>query len=128
MDVRPGLVVQGIQTELTVELPRLRPGAGPASLRVEGAGIDVLSTTLAGVAGPETLWRVRLRADGPPGPVPVTLRAGYPDGKSVVVRQVLTVVPAMEESLFPWPAVVAGVVLAVALALAALRLARRRTA
>jgi hypothetical protein len=43
------------------------------------------------------------------------------------VKNSLTVVPAPEASSFPWAAVVGGTLLALALALVLLRLARRRT-
>lgn len=128
MDVRPSLVERGVATDLTIELPRLRPGAAPERLDVEGDGIEVLSASPAGAARAETLWHVRLRANQPPGPVALTLRVGYRDGKSVVVRHALTVVPGPQPSASPWPRVVAGALLAAALALVGLRLARRQGA
>lgn len=126
MDVRPGLVTQGRVTELRVELPRLRPGPAPVGLAVEGRGIDVLSTRLQGMKGPETVWTVRVRAEGQPGVVPVVLRATFADGRSVDVPNRLTVVPPAESASFPWLAVVAGVSGALALAAATLVVARRR--
>ena len=55
------------------------------------------------------------------------LRAVYAGGEAVEVRDSLTVVPAPEASSFPWAAVAGGTLLAFALALGLLRLARRRT-
>ena len=127
MNVQPRLVESGAVAELVVELPRLRPGAAPERLAVEGRGLDVLSTGLRGVVGPETQWNVRLRVDAEPGTVPVVLRAVYPGGESVVVRNSLTVVPGQEGSSFPWAAVAAGGALALAAAVGALVLARRRS-
>jgi hypothetical protein len=125
--VQPRLVEQGEVTQLRVELPRLRPGPAPQRIEVEGAGIDVLSTRLQGKKGSETVWSVRMRATGPPGQVPLILRAVYSGGEAVEVKNSLTVVPAPEASSFPWAVVAGGTLLALALAFAALRLARRRT-
>jgi hypothetical protein len=125
--VQPRLVEQGEVTQLRVELPRLRPGPAPQRIEVEGAGIDVLSTRLQGKKGSETVWSVRMRATGPPGQVPLILRAVYSGGEAVEVKNSLTVVPAPEASSFPWSVVAGGTLLALALAFAALRLARRRT-
>jgi hypothetical protein len=125
--VQPRLVEQGEVTQLRVELPRLRPGPAPQRIEVEGAGIDVLSTRLQGKKGSETVWSVRMRATGPPGQVPLILRAVYSGGEAVEVKNSLTVVPAAEASSFPWAVVAGGTLLALALAFAALRLARRRT-
>lgn len=128
VEVRPGVLEQGVASELTVELPRLRPGAAPTRLEVEGDLLVVLSSARAGAAGADTLWRVRLRAERAPGPVQLTLRAVYRDGRSVAVRHPLTVLPAREESGPPWRLAVAGALLAVTLALMAFRLARPRSA
>ena len=68
-----------------------------------------------------------MRATGPPGQVPLILRAVYTGGEAVEVKNSLTVVPAPEASSFPWAVVAGGTLLALALAFAALRLARRRT-
>ena len=68
-----------------------------------------------------------MRADAPPGEVPLILRAVYAGGEAVEVRNSLTVVPAPEASSFPWAVVAGGTLLALALALGLLRLARRRT-
>ena len=126
MDVRPGLVTQGRATELRVELPRLRPGPAPVRLTLEGAGIDVLSARLQGTKGPETVWTVRVRAETPPGVVPIVLRATFADGRSVDVPNRLTVVPPAASGSFPRLTVLAGVLGAVGLAVAALLVARRR--
>jgi hypothetical protein len=127
VNVQPRLVERGAVAELVVELPRLRPGGAPERLAVEGRGIDVLSTGLRGLVGPETQWNVRLRVDAQPGTVPIVLRAIYADGESVAVRNSLTVVPGKESDSFPWAAVVVGAALALAAAVAALALARRRS-
>lgn len=127
VDVQPRLVEQGEIAQLRVELPKLRPGPAPERIEVEGAGIETLSTRLQGTKGSETVWSVRLRATASPGEVPLILRAVYTGGEAVVVRDSLTVVPAPEESSFPWAAVAGGTILALALAFGLLRLARRRT-
>ena len=126
VQVQPGVVAQGEVVELQVELPQLRPGPAPTALELEAPNVEVLSTRLVGSAGAETRWRARVRAVGPPGAVPVVLRALYADGRSVEVDQTLTIVPAAVEQDFPWPAAVAGALLAVAFAATALLLARRR--
>lgn len=128
MDVRPRVVEQGQIAQLRVELPQLRAGPAPERLEVEGPGIEALSTRRQGVRGPETVWSVRLRADGPAGPVLVILRAVFPDGESVEVDDTLTVLPAPESSAFPWPIAAGGTLLALAVAFLSLRLARRRRA
>jgi hypothetical protein len=125
VDVQPRLVEQGEITQLRVELPQLRPGPAPKRIEIEGAGIEVLSTRLQGRKGSETVWSVRVRANGPPGQVPLVLRALYAGGKAVEVRNSLTVVPGPEAS-FPWAVVAGGTLFALALALVVLRLARRR--
>ena len=127
VDVQPRLVEQGVITQLRVELPRLRPGPAPQRIEVEGAGLEVLSTRMQGKKGTETVWSVRVRADAAPGQVPLTLRAVYAGGEAVEVKNSLTVVPAPDASSFPWAAVAVGTLLALALALVLLRLARRRT-
>jgi hypothetical protein len=127
VDIRPRLVEQGAVAELVVELPRLRPGAAPQRLDVEGPGLDVLSTALRGAVGSETQWNVRLRADTAPGTVPIVLRAMYADGRAVTVRNSLTVVPGEQSESFPWAWVGGGVAVAVGAAAGALALARRRS-
>jgi hypothetical protein len=133
VDVRPRLVEQGKATQLHIELPQLRAGPPPVRLEVDADGVAVLASSLEGVvAGAETLWNVRLRVSPavPPGALLLILRAVFADGKSVEVDGAITVVPpaptASDSEHFPWLAVVAGVTLALALAVAALLLARRR--
>jgi hypothetical protein len=127
VDVQPRLVEQGEVTQLRVELPQLRPGPAPERIEVEGRGIEVLSSRLQGTKGSETVWSVRIRANAPPGEVPLVLRALYTGGQAVEVKNSLTVVPAPKTSSFPWVLVAGGTLLALALALVLLRLARRRT-
>ena len=127
VDVQPRLVERGVIAQLRVELPQLRPGPAPQRIEVEGAGLEVLSARLQGKKGSETVWSVRVRADAPPGQVPLILRAVYTGGEAVEVRNSLTVVPAPEASAFPWAVVAGGTLLALVLALVLLRLARRRT-
>ncbi len=86
----------------------------------------MISSVLQGTSGSDTVWTVRLRATAAPGAVPIVLRAVYADGRSVEVDQQLTVAPRPETSGFPWVGVVAGALLAVAFAVLALRLARRK--
>ena len=81
--------------------PRLRPGPAPARIEVEGSGIEVLSTRLQGTKGSETVWTVRVRAEAPPGELPLILRAVYAGGEVVEVSDSLTVVPGPEESIVP---------------------------
>jgi hypothetical protein len=126
VDVQPRLVEQGEITQLRVELPKLRPGPAPVRIEIGGAGIEVLSARLQGRKGSETVWTVRMRANGQPGQVPLILRAVYAGGKAVEVRNSLTVVPAPEASSFPWAVVAGGTLFALAVALVVLRLARRR--
>lgn len=126
VDVRPRLVEQGRLAELRVELPPLRPTGQPERLEMEGRGIEVLSVRSRGRSGTDTVWTARIRANGAPGVTPLVLRAVYPDGGSVEVDQQLTVVPAPEGAGFPWAGVAVGVLLAVAVAAVALRVARRK--
>ena len=74
----------------------------------------------------ESVWTVRLRANGPPGNVPVVLRALYPRGSSVDVDAALTVVPGPDGSGFPWPGVIVGTALAAGFAVVALLVARKK--
>jgi len=133
VDVQPRLVVQGTATELRIELPQLRAGAPPVRLEVEGDGVTVLANSLRGVAGAETLWRVRLRVSPavPPGELLLILRAFFADGESVEVDGAVTVVPPAEEpagtGAFPWLGVAAGVTLVLAFGVVVLLLARRRS-
>lgn len=126
VDVRPTLVERGLLADLRVELPPLRPGAAPTGLEVEGPGIEVVAVRMQAPVGQDSVWTVRLRANGDPGVVPLVLRAVYGDGRSVEVDQDLTVVPAAETSGFPWPGVIVGAALAVAFAGVALVVARRK--
>ena len=126
LDIRPTLVEQGVVTNVRVELPQLRPGPAPDRLEVEGDGIDVISAVLQGTSGSDSVWTVRLRPTAAPGALPIVLRAVYADGRSVAVDQQLTVAPRPETSGFPWVGALAAVLLAVALAVLALRLARRK--
>ena len=126
LDIRPTLVEQGEVTDVRVELPQLRPGGPPDQLEVEGDGVEIISSVLQGTSGSDSVWIVRLRPTAAPGAVPIVLRAVYADGRSVEVDQQLTVAPRPETSGFPWVGVVAGVLLAVAFAVLALRLVRRK--
>ena len=128
VDVRPGVVEAGRAIDLLVELPLLRPGSNPVALEVEGEGLEVRSTRLVDATGGETVWTARIRVDSDPGQLRIVLRAVYADGRSVEVDQVLIVLPGEEkvEDGFPWVAVVVGMTAAMALAAAALLLARRR--
>ena len=124
--IQPTLLEQGVVTDVSIELPQLRPGSAPRRLEVEGEGIDVISSVLQGTSGSDTLWDVRLRSTADPGVTPIVLTAVYADGKSVAVDQQLTVAPAPEQSSFPWVGVVVGALLAAAVAVFSLRLARRK--
>jgi len=124
--IQPTLLEQDVVTDVSIELPQLRPGSAPRRLEVAGEGIDVISSDLQGTSGTDTLWKVRLQATADPGVAPVVLRALYADGKSVDVDQQFTVAPAPEQSSFPWVGVAAGALLAVAVAVFSLRLARRK--
>lgn len=134
VDVRPRLVEQGKATQLRVELPQLRSGPPPVRLVVEGPGLTVLASSLEGIAGGETVWRVRVRVRPavPAGDLALVLQAFFADGKSVEVDGAITVVPGAAEApekaagAFPWLGVAIGVTLAVALASSVLLLARRR--
>lgn len=126
VDVRPGVVERGVVVELRVELPRLREGAPPERLVVDGDGIELLSSRLQGTAGPETRWTVRLVAVAPPGPLPVVLRAVFPDGERVDVDYALTVVPREGDSRLPPGGIALAVLLAVGATALFLRAARRR--
>jgi len=137
IDVRPRLVEQGRVTTLTIELSQLRAGfppPAPVRLEVEGEGVTMLTSTLLGSAGAETLWaaRVRVGPSVPTGELLLVLRAVFADGESVEVDGAVTVVPPAEEpaepGAFPWLGVVAGVTLALAVAAAVLILSRRRNA
>ena len=131
VDVQPRLVELGKVTDLRIELPQLRAGAPPERLEVEGEGVSVLASELKGVVGTETRWNVRLRVGlaVPPGEQLLVLRALFADGESVEVDGSVVVVPPAQEGsgTFPWLAVAAGATIALALGVAALLLARRRS-
>jgi hypothetical protein len=93
VSVRPTLLVAGAETLLRIELPALRPGQNPTALDLSGPGVSQRSSASAGRLGEESRWRVRVRVDSEPGPVPVVLHARYADGQTVAIRQTLTVVP-----------------------------------
>jgi hypothetical protein len=78
------------------------------------------------VVGGETRWDVRARADAPPGTLALVLRAGFADGETVEMDDTLTVVPPEPSDPFPWAAAIAGILLAVAFAVSALFLVRRK--
>ena len=126
LSVQPSLVQHGTITDVRVELPPLRPGGPPNGLEVEGEELEVLATREQGMVGSDSVWTVRLRANGPPGNLPVVLRALYPDSSSVEVDAALTVVPGPEGSGFPWPGVIVGAALAAGVAVVALLVARRK--
>lgn len=126
VDVRPRLVEQGAVVDVVVELPRIVPGPELVRLELEGEGVEVLSTAPIGPAGVDALWSARLRVDAPPGQLRLLLRPVYADGDSAEFEQVLTVVPATEEASFPWIWAILGVAVALAVAAAALMVARRR--
>ncbi len=126
LNVQPRLLEQAAVTDLLVELPRLRPGAPPEQLEIDAPGFEVLSSRLRETVGGETRWDVRARADAPPGTLALVLRALFADGQTVEVDDTLTIVPGDPADPFPWPAAVAGVLLAVGFAASALFLMRRK--
>jgi hypothetical protein len=126
VDVQPSLVEEGVITDVRVELPPLQGGRPPSRLEVEGPGIQVLAIRQQENVGSESVWTVRLRADGQAGSTPIVLRALYTGGRAVEVDSALTVVPGPEGSSFPWPGVVVGAVLASGFAVVALLVARRK--
>ena len=126
LSVQPSLLQQGTVTDVRVELPPLRPGGPPSALEVEGEEIEVLAVRDQGAVGSDSVWTVRLRANGPTGNVPIVLRALYSGGGSVEVDAALTVVPGLEGSGFPWPGVIVGAALAAGFAVVALLVARRK--
>ena len=126
VDVRPTLIEEGPLAEIRVELPPLVGGRAPAGLEVEGPGIEVLSVRQQESPPPDTVWLVRLRANGRTGEVPLVLRALYGGGRSVDVDAALTVVPGPDDAGFPWLPVAIGSLLAVAFAAAGLVVARRK--
>jgi hypothetical protein len=97
VDVLPRLLEASEETTLRVELPRLRPGPPPTELDVAGTGVRQLSSEAAGLAGVESRWRARVRVEAEPGPLTLLLRARFTDGRLVVVRHAVTVVPARSD-------------------------------
>ena len=126
VSVQPSLVQQGTITDVRVELPQLRPGGPPNGLELEGEALEVLAVREQVQVDSETVWTVRLQANGPTGDVPVVLRALYPGGSSVDVDAALTVVPGPEGSGFPWPGVIVGTALAAGFAVVALLVVRQK--
>jgi hypothetical protein len=131
VDVQPRLVERGRETELRIELPQLRAGPAPVRLEVEAEGVSARASIQLGVVGAETRWSVRVRVAPvvPPGDLLLVLRAYFADGESVEVDGGITVVPPAAEpgGTFPWLGVAVGVTVALALGLAALFVARRRS-
>lgn len=127
VDVEPRLVDSGREVTLIVELPELRPNLTPTRLEVRAGDFEQRSSTLVEQVGDETRWRVDAHVAAPPGPLELTLRAGFADGRTVVARQTLTVLPAREDAT-PWVTVAATAgVLAAAAAALLLRQRRRRS-
>jgi len=127
VEIVPGVLQEGAETSLRVELPRLRPGPPPTSLELVGARVVVRSVSGPERHGTETRWRVRLLVEAEPGPLPLVLRARFPDGRVVEVRQTVTVVPERVDGRPSFLlAGAAGLLLAAALGAAVLRRARRR--
>jgi hypothetical protein len=128
VSVSPGLLEAGRATTLRIELPELRPGDPPTTLAVSAPGLETLASSNAGRVGEESRWRVRVTVDAEPGPLVLDLTARYADGRSVVVRQTVTVLPAKSDSASSWPVAAAAVVVAVLAVLAVLALVRRSQA
>lgn len=126
VSVQPSLVQQGTITDVRVELPQLRPGGPPNGLELEGDALEVLAVREQVQVDSETVWTVRLKANGPTGNVPLVLRALYPGGSSVDVDAALTVVPRPEGSGVPWPGVIVGTALAAGFVVVALLVVRQK--
>ena len=120
----PRVVEQGDVAEIRVELPQLQPEQGRPGSRSR-VGISVRSSTFHGTRGPETSGSSAFEQRPNPGVVPLVLRAVYADGRSVEVDEERRSSRAAASG-FPWPAVVAGVALAVVFAAVSLLLARRK--
>jgi hypothetical protein len=128
VEVSPGLLESGREVELRVELPELRPDAAPTGLDVAGDGVRQLSSRPAGRAGEETRWRVRVLVTAAPGPTALRLQARFADGRSVVVRRTVTVVPPSGSDDTGTPvAAIAAAVVGLGAVLGAAVLLRRRT-
>ena len=129
VEVSPGLLESGREVELRVELPELRPDAAPTRLDVAGEGVRQLSSRPAGRAGEETRWRVRVLVTASPGPTTLRLRAHFADGRSVVVRRTVTVVPpSRSDDAGTAVTVIAAAVAGLGAMLGAAILLRRRAA
>ncbi|HXH89537.1 MAG TPA: hypothetical protein VNI55_13145 [Gaiellaceae bacterium] len=128
VSVRPALLESGEEVLLRIELPGLRPGQDPSALAVSGPGVRAISSERSGRVGEESRWRVLVDVRTPPGPLPLLLVARYPDGRSVSVRQTLTVLPSetAEQGKPPVLALLLGLVGLVAAAVAALAVRRAR--
>jgi hypothetical protein len=128
VEVSPGLLESGREVELRVELPELRPDAAPTGLDVAGDGVRQLSSRPDGRAGEETRWRVRVLVTAAPGPTALRLQARFADGRSVVVRRTVTVVPPSGSDDTGTPvAAIAAAVVGLGAVLGAAVLLRRRT-
>ena len=126
VNVRPGLVESGQPATLRIELPELRPGLTPSALDVSGPGLRMLASSSTGRIGEESRWRVRVDVQTEPGPLNLVLSARYPDGRSVVLRQTVTVLPDDSAASSSWPVLPAVVgVLAVLGAVAGFAFVRR---
>ncbi len=98
ISVIPSLLPSGREVELRIEVPGLRPGFEPTGLDVTASGISTLSTERSGRVGEESQWRVRVDVATPPGPLLLLLVARYADGRSITVRQTVTVVPPLADT------------------------------
>lgn len=125
----PALLSSPSETVLRIELPGLRSGRDPAALDVSGPGVRVLSSDRSGSLGDESRWRVRVRIETAPGPLPLVLVARYADGRSVTIRQTVTVIPARttDTSGTPFLTIVAAIVGLLAVATVLLLVGRSRT-
>ncbi|MCP9484693.1 MAG: hypothetical protein MSC30_02440 [Gaiellaceae bacterium MAG52_C11] len=109
LSVRPGLLESGREQTLEIELPELRLGRRPSALVVSGPGVRMLARNLTGRRGEESRWRVRVDVQTEPGPVVLLLRAEFTDGRSVTLRQAMTVLPASDPPASSRPGLVAGI-------------------
>jgi hypothetical protein len=126
LKLSPGVVEAGRATELVIELPPLGTSASEG-LAVEGPGVETLSTRAAGLFGADSRWRVVVRIEGEPGPVPLTLRVRLADGRTVDVAQTVTLVPGRPEAAGRnWLAPALAAAVAAGLAAGGLALLRRR--
>ncbi len=126
VSVSPGLLETGREATLRIELPELRPGLVPSALDVSGVGVRMVESSATGRVGEESRWRVRVHVETEPGPLSLTLRARYADGRSVTVRQALTVLPARAAAPSSRPGLAGGIgVIALLAAVAVVLLVRR---